>query len=88
MANMANIEEPNGTYRGRTDLAILKAEILSALSSVGTARTPEELLQANAAYMKALRAARNMGYLPHIRAADDQQIHLEWVAVCESSTAI
>ena len=56
----------------------LKTEILSALSSVGSAATTEELQQADAAYKKALCTARSVGYRPHIRAADGQQIQVEW----------
>ena len=59
----------------------LKREILSALSSVGSATTTEELQQADAAYKKALCTARSVGYRPHIRAADGQQIQVEWVAL-------
>ncbi|MGA9507987.1 MAG: hypothetical protein WBV55_05000 [Candidatus Sulfotelmatobacter sp.] len=58
----------------------LKTEILSPLSSVGSATTTEELQQADAAYKKALCTARSVGYRPHIRAADGQQIQVEWVA--------
>ncbi|MGB8582995.1 MAG: hypothetical protein WCD47_19410 [Candidatus Sulfotelmatobacter sp.] len=63
------------------NLVTLKTEILSALSSVGSATTTEELQQADAAYKKALSTARSVGYRPHIRAADGQQIQVEWVAL-------
>jgi hypothetical protein len=52
---------------------VLKAEILSALSPVGTATTAEELEQANMAYKKALHTARSKGYRPHIRAIEGKQ---------------
>ena len=41
---------------------MLKREILSALSSVGSATTTEELEQADAAYKKARCTARSVGY--------------------------
>jgi hypothetical protein len=41
----------------------------------------EELQQADTAYKKALCTARSMGYRPHIRAADGQQVQVEWVAL-------
>ncbi len=77
---MEAIGERRG-HSGSINLVILKAEILSALSSVGSATTTEELQQADAAYKKALCTARSMGYRPHIRAADGQQIQVEWVAL-------
>jgi type II secretory pathway pseudopilin PulG len=88
---MGTIDERRTHDSGGINLGGLKAEILSALSSVGRATTAEELQQANAAYKKALSAARSMGYRPHIRAADGQQIHLDWVAIdtatfCEART--
>ena len=76
---MQTIEE-HRARNGSINLVILKAEILSALSGVGSATTTEELRQADAAYTKALCAARGMGYRPHIRAGDGQQIQVEWVA--------
>jgi hypothetical protein len=66
---------------GSINLITLKTEILSALSSVSTATTTEELQHADAAYRKALCTARSVGYRPHIRAADGQQIQVEWVAL-------
>jgi hypothetical protein len=66
---------------GSISLVTLKTEILSALSSVSSATTKEELQQADAAYKKALCTARSVGYRPHIRAADGQQIQVEWVAL-------
>lgn len=77
---METIEAPRA-HSGGTSLLVLKAEILSALSSVGTATTTEELRQADMAYKKALYTARSKGYRPHIRATDGQQIQLEWVAL-------
>jgi hypothetical protein len=77
---MEPIEE-HRARNGSINLVILKAEILSALSGVGSATTTEELRQADAAYRKALYAARSIGYCPHIRAADGQQIKVEWVAL-------
>jgi hypothetical protein len=67
-------------HPGSINLVILKIEILSALSAVGSATTVEELEQADAAYKKALCTARIMGYRPHIR-ANGQQIQVEWVAL-------
>jgi hypothetical protein len=67
-------------HPGSINLVILKIEILAALSAVGSAITVEELEQADAAYKKALRTARIMGYRPHIRATDGQ-IQVEWVAL-------
>ena len=81
---MEPIEE-HRARNGSINLAILKAEILSALSGVGSATTTEELRQADAAYRKALYAARSIGYCPHIRAADGQQIKVEWVALGEAT---
>jgi hypothetical protein len=78
---METIDERGTQYSGDINLLGLKAEIVSALTSVGSATTPEELQEANAAYKKALSTARSMGYRPHIRAADGQQIHLDWVAI-------
>jgi hypothetical protein len=52
--------ETIGEYRahpGNINLVILKTEILSALSAVGSATTMEELQQADAAYKKALCTA-------------------------------
>jgi hypothetical protein len=80
--------ETIGEYRahpGSINLVILKTEILSALSAVGSATTMEELQQADAAYKKALCTARSMGYRPHIRATGGQQIQVEWVAVGEAT---
>lgn len=68
------------------NLTILTAEVLSALSSVATATTMEELQQANAAYIKALGIARNLGYRPHIRAVEGQQLYLDWVAMDEPTS--
>jgi len=73
---MEPIEE-HRARNGSINLVILKAEIPSALSGVGSATTTEELRQADAAYRKALYAARSIGYCPHIRAADGQQ---KWTA--------
>jgi hypothetical protein len=78
--NMETIGE-HRAHPGSMNLVILKIEILSALSAVGSATTVEELEQADAAYKKALRTARIMGYRPHIRATDGQQIQVEWVAL-------
>jgi hypothetical protein len=78
--NMKTIREPKA-LPGDINLVRLKTEILSALSSVRSATTTEELQQADAAYKKALCAARSVGYRPHIRAADGQQIQVEWVAL-------
>jgi hypothetical protein len=78
--NMETIGE-HRTHPGSLNLIILKTEILSALSAVGSATTVGELQQADAAYKKALRTARSMGYRPHIRAIDGQQIQVEWVAL-------
>jgi hypothetical protein len=66
---------------GSINLVTLKTEILPALPSVGSATTTEELQQADAAYKKALSTARSVGYRPHIRAADGQQIQVERVAL-------
>jgi hypothetical protein len=78
--NMKTIGEPRALL-GSISLVTLKTEILSALSSVSSATTKEELQQADAAYKKALCTARSVGYRPHIRAADGQQIQVEWVAL-------
>jgi hypothetical protein len=78
--NMKTIEERRA-LPGSINLITLKTEILSALSSVSTATTTEEPQQADAAYRKALCAARSVGYRPHIRAANGQQIQVEWVAL-------
>ena len=64
---METIDERRTHYSEGINLVGLKAEILSALSSVGSATTAEELQQANAAYKKAFSAARSMGYRPHIK---------------------
>ena len=77
---METIEERR-VQSGGPNLLVLKAEILSALSSVGTATTAEELRQANMAYKKALHTAPRKGYRPHIRATEGKQIQLEWVAL-------
>ncbi len=82
--NMETIGERRA-HSGSINLVILKAEILSALSSVGSATTTEELQQADAAYKKALCTARRMGYRPHVRAVDGQQIQVEWVALGEAT---
>ena len=71
----------HGTRDGSMNLVSLKTEILSALSAVGSATSIEERRQADAAYTKALCTARGMGYRPHIRAGDGQQIQVEWVAL-------
>jgi hypothetical protein len=73
--------EENPAHSGGTSLLVLKAEILSALSSVGTATTTEELRQADIAYKKALYTARSKGYRPHSRATEGQEIQVEWVAL-------
>src|SRR6266436_1373134 len=78
---METIGQRRAHCSGSINLVILKADMLSALSLVGTATTIEELKQANRAYEKALSTARNMGYRPHIRAADGQQLQVEWVAL-------
>jgi hypothetical protein len=78
--NMKTIGEP-GALPGSISLVTLKTEILSALSSVSSATTTEELQQADAAYKKALCTARSVGYRPHIRAADGQRVQVEWVAL-------
>ena len=77
---MESIEE-HRAHHGSINLVILKTEILSALSGVGSATSMEELQQAEAAYRKALCTARSMGYRPHIRATDGQQIQVDWVAL-------
>jgi len=77
---METIEERRA-QSGGPNLLVLKAEILSALSSVGTATTAEELRQANMAYKKALHTARRKGYRPHIRATEGKQI--QTCTVCE-----
>jgi hypothetical protein len=77
--------EEHRAHHGSINLVILKAEILSALSAVGSVTIMEELRQANAAYKKALYAARSIGYRPHIRAADGQQIQVELVALGEAT---
>jgi len=82
--DMETIGEHN-EHCGSINLVILKAEILSALSSVSSATTTEELQQADAAYKKALCTARRMGYRPHVRAVDGQQIQVEWVALGEAT---
>ena len=82
--DMETIGEHNA-HCGSINLVILKAEILSALSSVSSATTTEELQQADAAYKKALCTARRMGYRPHVRAVDGQQIQVEWVALGEAT---
>jgi hypothetical protein len=74
-------QQENTEHTRSINLVILKIEILSALSAVGSATIVEELEQADAAYKKALRTARIMGYRPHIRATDGQQIQVEWVAL-------
>jgi len=81
---METIEEQR-THHGSINLVGLKTEILSALSTVGSATSIEELRQADAAYKKALCTARSMGYRPHIRAGDSQQIKVEWVALGEAT---
>jgi len=81
---MQTIEE-HRAHHGSINLVSLKTEILSALSAVGSATSIEELRQADAAYKKALCTARGMGYRPHIRAADGQQIQVEWVARGEAT---
>ena len=78
--NMETIGERRALL-GSINLVTLKTEILSALSSVSSATTTQELQQADAAYKKALCTARSVGYRPHIRAADGQQIQVEWVAL-------
>ena len=82
---METIGQRRAHCSGSINLVILKADILSALSLVGTATTTEELRQANWAYQKALSTARSMGYRPHIRAADNQQIRVDWVAIDEGT---
>jgi hypothetical protein len=77
---METIEE-HRAHDGSINLVSLKTEILSALSAVGSATSIEERRQADAAYTKALCTARGMGYRPHIRAGDGQQIQVEWVAL-------
>ena len=77
---METIEERR-VQSGGPNLLVLKAEILSALSSVGTATTAEEVRQANMAYKKALHTARRKGYRPHIRATEGKQIQTG--TVCE-----
>ena len=81
---MQTIEE-HRAHHGSINLVSLKTEILSALSVVGSATSMEELRQADSAYKKALNAARGMGYRPHIRAGDGQQIQVEWVALGEAT---
>ena len=81
---MQTIEE-HRSHHGSSNLVSLKTEILSALSAVASARSMEELRQADSAYKKALNAARGMGYRPHIRAGDGQQIQVEWVALGEAT---
>ena len=78
--NMKTVREPKALPRD-INLITLKTEILSALSSVSSATTTEELQQADAAYKKALCTARSVGYRPHIRAANGQQVQVEWVAL-------
>jgi hypothetical protein len=73
--------EQRRAQSGGPNLVVLKAEILSALSSVATATTAEELRQANMAFERALHTARSKGYRPHIRATEGKQIQLEWVAL-------
>jgi len=82
VATMEAIEE-RGAHSGAESLLLLKAEILAALSSVRSATNQEEVLQADQAYKKALHAARSRGYRPHIRAAEGQQIHVEWVPLAK-----
>jgi hypothetical protein len=82
MATMETIEE-RGAYSGAESLLVLKAEILSALSAVRAATSQEEVLQADQAYKKALDIARRRGYRPHIRAAEGQQIQVEWVLLAK-----
>ena len=77
---MGTIEDRRA-QSGGPNLLVLKAEILSALSSVGTATTAEEFQQANMAYKKVLHTARSKGYRPHIRATEGKQIQVEWVAL-------
>jgi hypothetical protein len=81
---MQTIEE-HRSHHGIINLVSLKTEILSALSAVGSATSIEERRQADAAYKKALCTARGMGYRPHIRAGDGQQIQVEWVALGEAT---
>ena len=81
---METIEE-HRAHSGCINLVILKTEIVCALSAVGSAASIEERRQADAAYKKALCTARGMGYRPHIRAADGQQIKVEWVALGEAT---
>ena len=83
--DMGTIGEHNA-HCGSINLVILKADILSALSSVSSAATTEQLQQADAAYKKALCTARRMGYRPHVRAVDGQQIQVEWVALGEATS--
>src|SRR5580700_1006437 len=78
--NMETIGERRAHARS-TDLVVLKTEILAAFSSVGCATTIEELKQAYVAYKSALRTARSIGYRPHIRVADGQQIQVAWLAL-------
>jgi hypothetical protein len=73
-------------HAGSINLIVLKTEILSALSAVGSATSIEEFRQADAAYKKALYTARSIGYRPRIRAADGQQIKVEWVALGEATS--
>jgi hypothetical protein len=78
--NVKTIREPKA-LPGDINLVTLKTEILPALSSVSSATTTEELQQADAACKKALCTARSVGFRPHIRAADGQQVQVEWVAL-------
>jgi hypothetical protein len=82
MATMETIEERGG-HSGPESLLVLKEEILSALSSVRAAKNQEEVLRADQAYKKALDIARRRGYRPHIRAAEGQQIQVEWVPLAK-----
>jgi hypothetical protein len=77
---MQTIEEHRSRH-GSINLVSLKTEILSALSAVGSVTSIEERRQADAAYKKDLCTARGVGYRPHIRAGDGQQIQVGWVAL-------
>ena len=78
---METIGQRRAQRSERIDLVVLRVEILSALSLVGSATTPEELKQADAVYKRALSAARSVGYRPHIRAVEGKKIQVEWVAI-------
>lgn len=82
MATMETIEE-RGAHSAAESLPVLKAEILGALSLVRTATNQDEVMQADQAYKKALDTARSKGYRPHIRAAEGQQIQVEWVPLAK-----